>query len=561
MNLPPQEAQTASWGPRKLGRKAIKTDSRTLAFGDYLTPALPPPPPAADWTKGIASWGMMLNSALGDCTIAGVGHAVQVWTANTGSMVTVPDPTIESYYEQWDGYVPGNPGTDNGGVELDVLNDWQKTGFAGHALLAFADPEPSSLVEIQQSIALFGGVYIGLALPLTAQTQEVWDVVPPWRRQGQSGQLGRALRLCAQVRPEGLHLHHLGPAEDHDPGFLEEVLRRGPHPSGTGLAQRQGFAGRLRPGPVAGRSEGHCLSAVTEESAGCERKPAPARPQGSPQGGLIAMGGALPESGGVLPYSRGGNPKPMSSFRCFAFLLALSLPAMHVIQAQSSSSSSNPANPTQDQAQQPAAENQGQVNVQARIKARREQRRTAAIHDAYLHLYEAYAGAGYLRFVPGPTLMRLNEYNWNAGLTRYLNERLGVTLEGRGTYGTAFIKPEQGNPPAGASLTKPAISQYAVLLGSSYRFYLQPKYSIAGRVMGGYAQGDFTGDTNGFGTLGVLYPDGKTYAAEASVLVEYNLATNIGLRLAPEYLVTGFGSTTQHSLGYTASVVYRFGKQ
>ena len=32
----------------KLGRKAIKTDSRTLAFGDYLTPALPPPPPAAD---------------------------------------------------------------------------------------------------------------------------------------------------------------------------------------------------------------------------------------------------------------------------------------------------------------------------------------------------------------------------------------------------------------------------------------------------------------------------------------------------------------------------------
>jgi hypothetical protein len=32
-------------------------------------------------------------------------------------------------------------------------------------------------VEIRQSIALFGGVYIGLALPLTAQTQDVWDVV------------------------------------------------------------------------------------------------------------------------------------------------------------------------------------------------------------------------------------------------------------------------------------------------------------------------------------------------------------------------------------------------
>ncbi len=253
----------------------------------------------------------------------------------------------------------------------------------------------------------------------------------------------------------------------------------------------------------------------------------------------------------------------MSSFRCFALLLALILPAMHVIQAQSSSSSSNPANPTQDQAQQPAAENQGQMNVQARIKARREQRRTAAIHDAYLHLYDVYAGAGYLRFVPGPVLMRLNEYNWNAGLTRYLNERLGVTLEGRGTYGTAFIKPQQGTPiTAGdAGVTKPAISQYAILLGPSYRFYLQPKYAISGRVMGGYAQGNFTGDTNGFGTLGVLYPDGKTYAVEASVLGEYNVAPNISVRLAPEFLVTGFGSTTQHSLGYTGSIVYRFGKQ
>ena len=162
----------------KLGRKAIKTDTRTLAFGDYLTPALPPPPPAADWTKGITSWGMMLNDTLGDCTIAGCGHAVQVWTANTSGIVTVPDPTIESYYEQWDGYVPGNPNTDNGGVELDVLNDWQKNGLASHELLAFADPFPSKLVEIQQSIALFGGVYIGLSLPLTAQKQDVWDVVP-----------------------------------------------------------------------------------------------------------------------------------------------------------------------------------------------------------------------------------------------------------------------------------------------------------------------------------------------------------------------------------------------
>lgn len=174
----------------KLGRKAIKTDSRTLALANYLTPALPPPPPTADWTKGMTDWGMMLNDTLGDCTIAGLGHAVQVWTANAGSIVTVPDPTIQSYYEQWDGYVPGDANTDNGGVELDVLNDFKKNGFAGHTLLAFADAKVSNLTEIHQSIYLFGGVYIGLSLPVTAQTQDVWDVVPKGGANAKKGSWG-----------------------------------------------------------------------------------------------------------------------------------------------------------------------------------------------------------------------------------------------------------------------------------------------------------------------------------------------------------------------------------
>jgi hypothetical protein len=251
----------------------------------------------------------------------------------------------------------------------------------------------------------------------------------------------------------------------------------------------------------------------------------------------------------------------MHSLRRFALLLALLLPAMYVVQAQSSSSSSNPATPTQDQAQQPAAEpNQGQISVQARIRARRAQRRAAAIHEAYDHLYDMYVGEGYMRFrLPSP-LQRVNEYAWNAGLTRYFNERLGVSLDARGLYGTAFIEPIEN--PFNNGITKPAISQYAVTVGPSYRFYMQPKFSVSGRVMGGFALGDFTGDTNGSGTLGgLLYPDGSTFAGNAGILVEYNLAPNIGLRVAPEYTATGFGSTIQNSLGYTAGLVIRFGKQ
>lgn len=161
----------------KLGRKAVKTDTRTLKLRDYLTPALPTPPAAVDWTKGITSFGEMLNSDLGDCTIAGVGHAVQIWSANTGTEVTVPDSAILAAYEQWDGYSPSDPSTDQGGIELDVLTDFKRDGLDGHKLLAFADPRVSNLSEVRTAIDLFGGVYIGISLPITAQTQSTWDVV------------------------------------------------------------------------------------------------------------------------------------------------------------------------------------------------------------------------------------------------------------------------------------------------------------------------------------------------------------------------------------------------
>ena len=96
--------------------------------------------------------------------------------------------------------------------------------------------------------------------------------------------------------------------------------------------------------------------------------------------------------------------------------------------------------------------------------------------------------------LPGPNLQRATLYSWDTALTRYFNERLGVTLDGRGYYGTAYV----GLNPT--SITRPAISQYGVLVGPTYRFYLRPRYSLAGRVMGGLAEGNFSGDTSGFGT-------------------------------------------------------------
>ncbi len=121
-----------------------------------------------------------------------------------------------------------------------------------------------------------------------------------------------------------------------------------------------------------------------------------------------------------------------------------------------------------------------------------EQRRAQAIHDTYAHLYEAFVGGGYLRFKPGPNLQKVTLYSWDTALTRYYNERLGITVDGRGYYGTPYIGLNEPN------LTRPAIAVYGVLGGPTYRFYMRPRYSLSGRVLGGVSIGNFSGDTNGF---------------------------------------------------------------
>ena len=256
-----------------------------------------------------------------------------------------------------------------------------------------------------------------------------------------------------------------------------------------------------------------------------------------------------------------------SSRRSLVLLVLLSFASVGLcaseLQAQASSSQPAP----QAQAQQPAAAPQtsGPLTVQARLKARREQRRATAIHDVYTHLYDAYVGMGYMRFTPGngtvsgQGLQKVNEYAWDVGVSRYYSERFGVTVDGRGFYGSAYIGP---NLYSNTHIFKPAISQYFGMIGPTYRFLLEPKYSVSGRILAGGGYGNFSGDLGSFTPAGLgLYPDGASVAINAAVPVEYNVSPELGLRVAPEYTLTNFGSTIQNNLGVSASIVIRWGKQ
>jgi hypothetical protein len=160
---------------RKLGRLPPRHDPRTLMLASYVSPELPPAPASCAWSGKVNGWPMMANDRLGDCAIAAPGHQIEAWTANVGMQFTPSDQEIVAAYSAVSGYDPATGANDAGCVELDVLNYWRTTGIAGHKIGAFVAIEPGNHTQVREAAWLFGGVYVGLSLPLAAQRQQVWS--------------------------------------------------------------------------------------------------------------------------------------------------------------------------------------------------------------------------------------------------------------------------------------------------------------------------------------------------------------------------------------------------
>jgi hypothetical protein len=167
----------------KLGKQVARHDPRALLMATYVTPALPTPPTSFDLTTKIKAWGMMDNDDIGDCTCAAAGHLLMEWTENASKkMFTPTDQQIIAAYSAITGYNPATGANDNGAVEVDVLNYWRQQGIAGHKITAYVSLEPSNHNHVMDSVYIFGGCYIGLQLPISAQAQvqnhQPWSVPP-----------------------------------------------------------------------------------------------------------------------------------------------------------------------------------------------------------------------------------------------------------------------------------------------------------------------------------------------------------------------------------------------
>lgn len=163
---------------RKLGKAPARHDMRTAHLFDFVKRSLLPTPPAElDWDQHLPDdTGMMRNDEYGDCGFAAMGHAEQTWTGarSLASEIKVSDDDVLAAYAGCTGFVAGDPSTDNGVVLLDALKYWRNTGVGGNKIGAFVKVDHHNLDHVRIAIELFGGLYIGAMLPVSAQDDGPW---------------------------------------------------------------------------------------------------------------------------------------------------------------------------------------------------------------------------------------------------------------------------------------------------------------------------------------------------------------------------------------------------
>lgn len=173
--------------PRDLTRFAPRLED--YVHGPLRVADLPPANGIVDRCSEVSDWQMALNDSLGDCTIAGACHMFAAMAVYAGSPEPLfSDEEITTAYSAVSGYVPGDPGTDNGADMQTVLEYLRATGLtdetgkthkvAGYAAFGNCADE----ILLAQVLEVFGSVYVGVNLPESAQSEfsdgEPWDWQP-----------------------------------------------------------------------------------------------------------------------------------------------------------------------------------------------------------------------------------------------------------------------------------------------------------------------------------------------------------------------------------------------
>lgn len=169
----------------RLGALHATVDARTFKLSKYLNATEVaatdfPPPPVLNWSRKVEQYDMDGNDIYGDCVVAAAKHQGQVISATvTNSFKMTKAAVINLYFK-----LTGGP--DSGLDPMVMLSHWRKTGLykGGHKIRAYVQVNLFDPVELRMAMTLFAGIQLAIDLPVTAQSQFVWDVTS----QGLSGQ-------------------------------------------------------------------------------------------------------------------------------------------------------------------------------------------------------------------------------------------------------------------------------------------------------------------------------------------------------------------------------------
>lgn len=159
----------------KLGR--LKPSPAHLAMAprlsNYMRRELPLAPLALDYTPGV-EYMLGRNDEIGDCTIVALANYFATAAKREGRSAGFTDAEIGDFYFDMTG------GPDVGLVEVAVLERAQLRGFpAGgeHKLAAWVRIDSTDLDTLRSCASCFWGLYVGVGLPLRAQSTvgALWD--------------------------------------------------------------------------------------------------------------------------------------------------------------------------------------------------------------------------------------------------------------------------------------------------------------------------------------------------------------------------------------------------
>jgi hypothetical protein len=199
----------------KLGRLPATRPAALSDLAAYAVGKLPTPPRTVEVPKTL--YPIDANDRLGDCTMAGVAHLIGAWNAETHEDDLVPaEEAIVAEYLKLTG------GEDTGLNEAEVLKTWRTEGLFGEKIAAYAPVNPKDLLQLHQAVAFYGGCYLGIECPASAQEQFAND--EPWTYEGSEVQGGHCVAALGYGPNGGLHCATWGGVAVLEASFLAHYL-------------------------------------------------------------------------------------------------------------------------------------------------------------------------------------------------------------------------------------------------------------------------------------------------------------------------------------------------